>query len=119
QRLVRKVCANCGTEKELSADDRMQLGLSADPLAALKFRVGSGCVACRNTGFRGRVAICELLRVDESIRRHIQIRANATQIRDAALQAGMRLLHDDGIEKVLAGVTTPSEVARVTVRTDS
>jgi general secretion pathway protein E len=117
QRLLRKVCSKCAIEKDMSAEERAQLGLAADANVALRYRAGPGCPACRNTGFRGRVAICELLRVDESIRRTIQLRASAADIRDAAVQAAMRLLRDDGIEKVLAGITTPSEVARVTVRT--
>ena len=83
-----------------------------------RYRSGPGCPDCRNTGYRGRVAICELLRVDESMRRKIQIRASAADIRDAAVQAGMRLLRDNGVEKVRAGITTPGEVARVTVRTE-
>ena len=77
QRLVRKVCSKCAIEKELTTDERTQLDLEREEpaTAPLHYRIGSGCPACRNTGFRGRVAICELLRVDESIRRHIQSRA--------------------------------------------
>jgi general secretion pathway protein E len=56
--------------------------------------------------------------VDETIRGRIQARSSATEIRDSALASGMRLLRDDGVDKILAGVTTPSEVARVTVRTE-
>jgi general secretion pathway protein E len=119
QRLVRKVCSTCAIEKELMAEERMQLGLLSGTDAPLLCRVGSGCSSCRNTGYRGRVAICELLRLEESIRRHIQSRASATDIRDGAVRLGMRLLRDDGIEKVLAGITTPNEVARVTVRSDA
>jgi general secretion pathway protein E len=118
QRLVRKVCSSCAVEKELTAEERETLGLTADVDATLRYRAGPGCPACRNTGYRGRVAICELLRVDDSIRRQIQSRASASEIRDAAVRSGMRLLRDDGIDKVLAGITTPSEVARVTVRSD-
>jgi general secretion pathway protein E len=116
QRLVRKVCSSCAVEKELTAEERETLGLTADSQATLRYRAGPGCSACRNTGYRGRVAICELLRVDDSIRRQIQSRASATEIRDAAMRSGMRLLRDDGIEKVVAGITTPGEVARVTIR---
>jgi general secretion pathway protein E len=119
QRLVRKVCENCASEKELTRDERAQLGLSEESHAASFYRTGRGCGACRNTGFRGRVAICELLRVDESIRGRIQSRASASEIRDAAMRAGMRLLRDNGIDKVLAGVTTVAEVARVTVRSEA
>jgi general secretion pathway protein E len=118
QRLVRKVCASCATEQKLTAEDGDQLGLTVASEPILRYRSGPGCPACRSTGYRGRVAICELLRVDESIRRQIQARASATEIRDAGVAAGMTLLREDGIAKVLAGVTTPAEVARVTVRSE-
>ena len=119
QRLVRKVCSSCALERELTGNEREQLGLATAAESSLRYRAGPGCPACRNTGYRGRVAICELLRVDESIRRHIQSRASATEIRDAAIKGGMRHLREDGIEKVLAGITTPAEVARVTVRSET
>jgi general secretion pathway protein E len=118
QRLVRKVCSKCGVEQALTGEERTQLGMNGNSRHA-QYRIGPGCTACRNTGYRGRVAICELLRVDEPIRRRIQSRASATDIRDAAMTAGMTLLRDDGIAKVLGGTTTPSEVARVTVRSES
>jgi general secretion pathway protein E len=119
QRLVRKVCSKCGVDKALTAEELAQLGINGNSQRATQYRIGPGCPACRNTGYRGRVAICELLRVDETIRRRIQSRASATDIRDAAMTAGMTLLRDDGIAKVLSGATTPSEVARVTVRSES
>ncbi|HET6325412.1 MAG TPA: ATPase, T2SS/T4P/T4SS family [Planctomycetaceae bacterium] len=117
QRLVRKVCAKCSIEKKLTGEERVQLDLVAEGEPNVHYRSGHGCPACRNTGYRGRVAICELLRVDEAIRRQIQIRASATDIRDTAVRAGMRLLRGNGIDKIFAGITTPAEVARVTVRT--
>jgi general secretion pathway protein E len=119
QRLVRKVCSKCAIEQEMTTEECAQLALSHHAETALRYRAGPGCPTCRNTGYRGRVGICELLSVDESIRRHIQSRASATEIREAAVRVGMRLLRDDGIEKVLAGITTPNEVGRVTVRSES
>jgi type II secretory ATPase GspE/PulE/Tfp pilus assembly ATPase PilB-like protein len=117
QRLVRKVCSNCSNERVFTESERSQLGLSREAVN-LSYRGGTGCPSCRNTGYRGRIAISELLIVDEAIRKRIQDRASATEIRDAALANGMRLLRDDGIDKILTGVTTPSEVARVTLRTE-
>jgi general secretion pathway protein E len=118
QRLIRKVCSSCATEREFSDQERRQLALASDGPERRHYRAGPGCEACRKTGYRGRVAICELLIVDETIRGRIQARSSATEIRDSALASGMRLLRDDGVDKILAGVTTPSEVARVTVRTE-
>jgi general secretion pathway protein E len=119
QRLVRKACSKCGVEQVLNAEERAQLGIDRNGSNIARYRIGPGCPACRNTGYRGRVAICELLRVDETIRRRIQSRATATDIRDAAITAGMTLLRDDGVLKVLSGMTTPSEVSRVTVRAEA
>ena len=100
----------------MTGDDFDRLGIAAEDLKVDTFQVGAGCPACRDTGYRGRSAICELLVVDEPIREKIQARANATEIRDVAKEGGMRLMRDDGMNKILAGITTPGEVARVTVR---
>ena len=118
QRLVRKVCVACSADRDFSPEERRQLGFVSEDQDRHHYRAGSGCDQCRKTGYRGRVAICELLIVDQMIRGRVQARASATEIRDSALAAGMRLLRDDGIEKILSGITTPSEVARVTVRTE-
>src|SRR5207248_8299541 len=86
--------------------------------ATSKMRSGAGCTACRNTGYRGRLGTFELLALDDDIRRLIQARATAAEIKDAAIHAGTRTLRDDGIEKILAGATTISEVERVTLRAE-
>ena len=79
-------------------------------------RTGDGFEHCRQSGYRGRVGIFELLNVDDAVRDGIQNRANATDIRDRAVKAGMRSLRDDGLLKIASGMTTPGEVQRVTVR---
>ena len=78
--------------------------------------MGQGCNDCRETGYRGRVGIFELLEVNEPVRQKILARASATQIRDTAVASGMRLLRADGTGKVLQGLTTVEEVGRVTLR---
>jgi general secretion pathway protein E len=118
QRLVRKVCVACSADRDFSPEERRQLGFVSEDQDRRHYRAGSGCDQCRKTGYRGRVAICELLIVDAMIRGRVQARGSATEIRDSALAAGMRLLRDDGVDKILAGITTPSEVARITVRTE-
>jgi type II secretory ATPase GspE/PulE/Tfp pilus assembly ATPase PilB-like protein len=75
---------------------------------------GRGCAACNDTGFRGRTAIYEFLMVDEPIQQLILRRASAGDIRRMAQQAGMRTLRQDGWLKIIAGLTTPEEVLRVT-----
>ena len=75
QRLVPKLCTTCATEHEFTSEERKQLGLAADSTYISRYHAGPGCTACRNTGYRGRVAIGELLIVDEAIRGRIQTRA--------------------------------------------
>lgn len=116
QRLIRRVCPECQretapTEDELGFLREANLEESIEALTS-----GKGCEKCRKSGYRGRLGIFELLKVDDAIREHIQNRANATTIRDEAGKAGMRLLRDDGVEKVKSRTTTISEVQRVTVR---
>jgi type II secretory ATPase GspE/PulE/Tfp pilus assembly ATPase PilB-like protein len=77
---------------------------------------GKGCSNCRDTGYRGRIGVFELLMIDDPVRSKIQDRSNASEIRDVALTRGMRLLRDDGVVKILEGHTTVEEVGRVTVR---
>lgn len=116
QRLIRQVCGDCRTERPVSADELEFLEEAKLEPALEKLAVGQGCENCRQSGYRGRLGIFELLTVNDEVRDKIQERANASDIRDRALAAGMRLLRDDGLEKIAAGVTTPSEVQRVTMR---
>lgn len=77
-----------------------------------------GCPACRQTGYRGRLGIFELLMVDDVVRRQIQARATASEINAAVRAAGMHTLRDDGIAKVSAGLTSREDVLRVTMQLD-
>jgi general secretion pathway protein E len=115
QRLVRRICEECRYEDDVDGAELQRLGLSMQPRDLRAWR-GKGCDECRGTGYRGRVGIYELLVVDDSVRRMIQSRSNAAEIREAAISAGMRLLRDDGIAKVREGKTTIEEIVRVTMR---
>lgn len=115
QRLIRKVCKNCGTERPATADE-LALLKEAPGTPQESLMVGPGCSECRQSGYRGRVGIFELLIVDDIIRDKIQSRANATDIRESAVSAGMQLLRADGLKKIVSGITTPAEVQRVTMR---
>jgi general secretion pathway protein E len=116
QRLVRKVCQHCLQERDVTAEERKLLAESAATSTIKTIRTGDGCEHCRQSGYRGRVGIFELLNVDDAVRDGIQTRTNATDIRDRAVRAGMRSLRDDGLLKIASGMTTPGEVQRVTVR---
>jgi general secretion pathway protein E len=115
QRLVRKVCPDCRTETEPSAHELRELGLGeVDAKNGAKFYVGRGCEKCFQTGYRGRTGIYELMLINEEIQELIYKRETAGTIKRVALDAGMQTLRMDGARKVLAGVTTVSEVLRVT-----
>ncbi len=113
QRLVRRVCPHCSEERLLTTEEQTTLAIQADHAST---REGTGCEDCRQTGYRGRVGVFELLSIDDAVREAIQNRANASRIREVAIENGMKLLRHDGIEKILTGSTTMEEVDRVTVR---
>ena len=107
QRLVRVVCPECREECAIT-------GAVADAsLPATEWR-GRGCHHCRDTGYRGRTGIYELLVVDEALRAEAMRRGGASDLRRVAMASGMRTLYEDGLRHVRAGVTTLNEVLRVT-----
>ena len=114
QRLVRKICAHC---KRKATVTRAQLEESAlDPALEHSglFFEGAGCMECGGTGFKGRVAICELLDLTDSIRELILARRPTTEIKKAARDEGMRFLRESAVEQMLKGVTTLREINKVT-----
>ena len=76
---------------------------------------GEGCDKCTGTGFRGRVGIFEMFNVNEELQQMIYEEASLVALRDKAREMGMRNMREDGIRKVIAGVTTPQEVLHATV----
>jgi type II secretory ATPase GspE/PulE/Tfp pilus assembly ATPase PilB-like protein len=115
QRLVRRVCTKCGHDivPDLAVL-KLEFGVSEADLAGAKFRLGDGCDHCRNTGYRGRAAIYEILPFTPEIKRLTVERATAIDIKDMALKQGMRTLRGSGWLRVMAGLTTIEEVLRVT-----
>ena len=111
QRLVRRVCPDCSVEYEPS---RPELPPDFDFSDGGKLVHGAGCRSCRNTGYRGRTGLYELLTIDDAVSDKIMERASATEVVRVARGSGLRLLREDGWEKVREGVTTPDEVLRCT-----
>jgi type II secretory ATPase GspE/PulE/Tfp pilus assembly ATPase PilB-like protein len=108
QRLVRRVCAECGQAYE---PDKADLPVGFEMKKGETLVKGAGCRACRNTGYRGRVGVYELLRVTEAIREMVMERVNAPKIAATALKDGdLTTLRQDGWAKVRAGMTTVEEV---------
>ncbi|MDM8552729.1 type II secretion system ATPase GspE [Desulfobacterales bacterium HSG2] len=115
QRLVRVICPHCKTQ--VAPDEKLlrSMNLSPGEAANIRFFSGEGCETCRSTGFRGRTAIFEYLPVDDDIRREIIEQASTEKIKKTAIRKGFATLRQDGWRKVREGVTTISEVLRVTL----
>ena len=115
QRLVRKTCPSCAISQPPSAELIEKVGGSNQLPADGHWVMGRGCKECGDTGYRGRLAIHELLVVTDEVRDLISRRAQDHEIRRAARTAGMRMLLEDGISKAAQGLTTLDEVLRVAV----
>ena len=114
QRLARIVCQNCKEEYEVGASELRVFGYQPkDRDEKIKLWRGRGCETCRHTGFKGRTGIYELMTTNDEIAELIVRRAPLADIREAAKANGMKDLREDGLQKVLAGVTTPEEVKKV------
>jgi general secretion pathway protein E len=112
QRLVRVICPSCRERDAAAAEGEQPIRLEFGADAEL-YR-GKGCEKCAFTGYRGRTGIFELLVVDEEIRRLILQNADASALRQSARERGMRTMLEDGIARVKQGITTLSELYRVT-----
>jgi len=113
QRLVRKICPYCKQAYKPSMEELVELGVKEYDGNFFK---GEGCERCMYTGYLGRTGIYEILIVDKDVRRAILETKDSDLIRNIALRKGMRTLRMDGAEKVKRGITTASEVLRVTRR---
>jgi len=115
QRLVRKLCPNCKEPGELSEYEARSLNLDQAQLAKATPMRAVGCEKCRGRGFRGRLGIFEVMVADDEIRQMINHNATTLQLRQRTRELGMRTLREDGIRKVLAGMTTAEEVISSTM----
>ena len=115
QRLVRVLCEHCKESYEIGAELAGELGLGrfADARGLTLYR-GTGCEACDGSGYRGRTCILELLVMSDAVRQSILEHGDAVAIHAAAVANGTISMHEDGLRKVLAGVTSLEEVERVT-----
>ena len=111
QRLVRRICDSCQVEYRPSPEH--VAALAGRPIGQVTLLKGAGCSACRETGFRGRVGLFELLTIDEQMREAIVRGASRTELRRLAEDEGMRPMQHDGWQKIEAGLTTVEEVLRV------
>jgi type II secretion system protein E len=114
QRLVRTICPHCKAEQKVERDYLRRIGFPEEEIKTTKFMRGAGCEECRQLGYQGRLAIYELLVLNEILRPLILSRAASSTIAQRAVEEGMRTLRVDGWNKVKAGITTIEEVLRVT-----
>lgn len=110
QRLVRKICNNCKTEVKPSRYMLEQLGIEDEDIVFYK---GKGCSICNNTGYKGRIAVQEILKIDDNIREMILKRASSTEIKEYAIKNGTKTLLQDALDKARKGITSLEEVLRV------
>jgi len=118
QRLVRRICTNCKKAHEPTEEMLMEVGLTPDDVRGKKFYYGSGCERCNNTGYKGRIAIYEIMTFNDEVRDLIMNRASTSVLRAAARRNGMKLLRENGLEIIYEGITTLDEVARETLATE-
>ena len=118
QRLIRVICAHCKEAYTPPADALRRLGLDPAEHGGMKLYRGRGCDSCRGTGYRGRLGVFELMMMNDRLRGLVLGGTSSDQLRAAAEEEGMRLLRDDGVQKVLEGVTTVEELLRVVFVSD-
>jgi type IV pilus assembly protein PilB len=110
QRLVRRVCVNCRVEYTPEPDVLRRLGMSEGEIRGRTLYRGVGCEKCNGSGYNGRYAIHELVAVDDDVESAIVREASALELRDIAVEKGMRTLRQDGVHKAFEGITTLEEV---------
>ena len=116
QRLVRKLCKRCAEPHELPDSALLEMGFRKDELKGLKVLKPKGCDACNRTGYKGRTAIYEVMKIDDDIREAILKKAQSREIKRMAIEKGMMTLRQAGLAKIKNGITSVEEVLRETVR---
>ncbi|MBT3279266.1 MAG: Flp pilus assembly complex ATPase component TadA [Phycisphaerales bacterium] len=118
QRLVRTICTSCKTEIKPTEEMLMELNLVEDQVAGRVFYHGTGCEQCRNTGYRGRMALYEIMVMDDELREMVIKRKSSAQLREAARKRGMRSLRESGLLAIYDGMTSIEEVVSQTMDED-
>ncbi len=115
QRLVRRICLNCRQPAELSESEMRALQIETGQLHDAQVMQGRGCEQCRGTGYKGRIGIFEIFVLDDEVRHMINKRSATLSLRQRARELGMRTLREDGVRKILAGLTSAEEVISITI----
>jgi type IV pilus assembly protein PilB len=115
QRLCRRVCFDCKEEQERNDQALIDLGFKPDDIGKTTIFKGRGCKTCSNTGYKGRIALYEVMPFLEPLKELVLQGASAAEIKAEMIRQGIKTLRLSGITKIIEGVTTPEEVLRVTV----
>ena len=115
QRLVRRLCPNCKQPGDLSETEQRALNLEPGQMADAQVMKPAGCDECRGTGYKGRMGIFEIFVIDDNVRHMINNRQSTLMLRQRARELGMRTLREDGVRKVLGGLTSAEEVISITL----
>jgi type IV pilus assembly protein PilB len=114
QRLARRICQSCKEVFPVPAPALVNVGFSADDVKALKTYKGKGCMACSDTGYKGRVALYEVMLIKDNVKEAILQGASALELRELGRKNGMQTLREAGLQKIREGMTTVEEILRVT-----
>ncbi len=114
QRLVRKVCADCKVEEKVPVPALVQLGFSEEEAGSITIYRGKGCPVCNGSGYKGRIALYEVMPLKEELKEMILEGASADDLKKTAVRLGMKTLRMSGLIKIKQGVTTVEEVLKVT-----
>ena len=114
QRLVRTICPNCKRPKDYKPHELAWIGLREEDVQGVTFYSGAGCKECSFTGYKGRLGIFEMMEMSPELRELAFRKASTNKVRDEAIVSGMRTLREDGVRKVIAGLTTIEEILRIT-----
>ncbi|HEY2124038.1 MAG TPA: ATPase, T2SS/T4P/T4SS family [Chthoniobacterales bacterium] len=115
QRLVRRLCPHCKQPGDLSETEMRALRIEPGQLGEAQVMKPAGCDQCRNTGYKGRMGIFEIFIIDDEVRHMINKRESTLHLRQRARELGMRTLREDGVRKVLSGLTSAEEVISITI----
>jgi len=115
QRLVRRICDDCKEEVSYPKKALIDFGIPEEKVDVIRLYKGKGCKNCLNTGYKGRIALYEVMPVGEEIREMILEGVRSAHLKKKSMNLGVKTLRESGILKVMDGITTIEEVLRVTV----
>ena len=116
QRLVRRVCTNCSEKQPTAAPALEEIGFTAEDAGTIVPLKGAGCEMCNDTGYKGRIALYEVMEVTNDLREMILVGASTLELRRSAIEHGMLTLRASGLRKIAAGQTSVEEVLKETVK---